>query len=383
MGARLLTDATSDDDVEFERMEAGSAFEIDRIASPFDPLEIKIGRRLVTIEQVVKRIRYKEIELAPDFQRRARIWDPIRKSRLIESILLRIPLPVFYVASDAHDYWRVVDGLQRLTTIFDFIDVESEHNFRLHGLEYLSDYEGWGYSQLPRGLVRRIDETELNINIIESGTPDEVMFNIFKRLNTGGLSLNGQEIRHALNPGLARSFLLDLSQSQSFLTATNGSVKDDRMGARELVLRFLAFRIRKYTDYTEGDLDGFLNDAMRQINEMSESSLRRLRESFETAMNRAYIVFGDDAFRKRFYADSHKSPINKALFEAWSVAFSQLSPEIFSVIQDRKSKLRDISMVRLNTDADFLSSISIGTGGRQRVLKRFSTVENMLREVTL
>src|SRR5690606_6211989 len=126
-----------DQDDGLEQEDASTVFP-EKIEHPFDPSEIKVGRKIVPISSIVQRIDHDEIDLSPDVQRRARIWDPGRKSRLIESILLRIPLPVFYVAADLDENWNVVDGLQRLTTIYDFIKFDSLNAFSLRGLEYLT-----------------------------------------------------------------------------------------------------------------------------------------------------------------------------------------------------------------------------------------------------
>jgi len=211
---------------------------------PFDPDKLKVVRETKTISLLCTRIDHEEIDLAPDFQRRARIWKLDRQGRLIESILLRIPLPVFYVASDLRDVWSVVDGLQRMTTIHDFV----KDKFPLRGLEYLVQFEKAKFSELPRNMQRRIEETELVINVIQPGIPEEVMFNIFNRINTGGLKLNYQEIRHALNKGPVRDFLLDLILTEEFKTATSESVSDDRMSARECALRFSAFYLMNWRD---------------------------------------------------------------------------------------------------------------------------------------
>lgn len=351
------------------------------IERPFDPLEIKISRRIVTVGLITRRIEYGEIELAPDFQRRARIWDVVRKSKLIESILLRIPLPVFYVAADDAENWRVVDGLQRLTTIYDFVHTETDYSFSLRGLEYLQAYEGANFDQLPRSIKRRIDETELNINVIESGTPDEVMFNVFKRINTGGITLNGQEIRHALNPGPARDFLAMLAGCDEFTTATDGSVSDQRMGARELALRFSAFILTPYQHYSEGNLDGFLNEAMKRLNHLEENERNILYARFKIAMDRAHALFGNDAFRKRFSPNASRTPINRALFEAWSVPLSDISENDFITLASKVDLLNSTFQENLNTNQPFLSSISISTGSRARVVERFSTIEKIIKEV--
>lgn len=367
-----------DDGVELES-QIGSGDDLpEQIERPFDPQQIKISRRVVPIDLIVRRIGFDEIELAPDFQRRARIWDVGRKSRLIESILLRIPLPVFYVAADRHENWRVVDGLQRLTTIFDFMNTESKNSFNLRGLEYLHPYENASFNNLPRSIKRRIEETELNINVIESGTPDEVMFNIFKRINTGGISLNGQEIRHALNPGPARSFLLELASSEEFVAATDGSVNDNRMGSRELVLRFAAFYLTPYAQYGSSDLDGFLNTAMKKLNEISDSDRWHIDVDFRTAMIRARALFGNDAFRKRTSVKNTRSLINRALFEAWSVPLANISENSFHKLLYRSSLLVDMFSEELRNSQTFMSSISVATGTRSRVVERFSTVEKLI-----
>jgi hypothetical protein len=376
----VAEDFGQQDELEFEEKQPTLSELVDRIKDPFDPLQIKINRRVVTVGQVVSRIGFGEIDLAPDFQRRARIWDIPRKSRLIESIILRIPLPVFYVAADSHENWRVVDGLQRLTTIYDFIVPSTEHRFSLRGLEYLADFEGADYDHLPRGIMRRIDETELNINVIESGTPDQVMFNIFKRLNTGGLILNGQEIRNALNPGPARDFLAKLSTSGDFQTATDHSVKDDRMGARELVLRFIAFYITPYQNYNAGDLDGFLNDAMKKLNSLTDEECQALRAAFSNAMNRAFAIFGRDAFRKRYDPIAARNRVNRALFEAWSVALAMLDENEAKMSISQADEIRLSFTSVLLRDAEFNTSISVGTGARATVLKRFSAVEKIIRD---
>jgi len=350
------------------------------ISDPFDPAQIKVSRKVVPISSIVKRIDHDEIDLSPDFQRRARIWDSVRKSRLIESILLRIPLPVFYVAADYDENWKVVDGLQRITTIYDFIRHESKDSFPLRGLEYLTPYEGATFNELPRSIARRIDETELNVNVIESGTPEPVMFNIFRRLNTGGISLNSQEIRNALHPGPVRQFLIELADEPNFQEATGNGVRDERMGARELVLRYCAFHINGFESYAASDLDGFLNDSMRQINSMTEKERESVRADFREAMYRASLLFGSNAFRKSVRGQIRRSPINRALFEAVSVNLSELSPlELTALCMD--NNILTEKMYQLMEDELFIRSISLSTGSRQMVLLRFREINRLFRSI--
>lgn len=288
------------------------------MSEPFDPSKIRVQTERKTIDLIFRRYVHKEIDLAPDFQRRARLWPLFRRSQLIESLLLKIPLPVFYVAADQSDHWAVVDGLQRITTIVDFLS----NDFALSGLEYLSDLENCFYSDLDRAMKRRIEETELVINIIQPGTPDEVMMNIFKRINTGGIALNGQEIRNAIHKGPARELLRKLSTSTEFLLATDESINDMRMAAQELVLRFIAFLKMNSPDKPK-NLDNVLNSTMKLLNSIDELERFELESHFKRAMHLAYEIFGTDAFRKP--SEIKRNPINKALFESWGVNLAALS----------------------------------------------------------
>ncbi len=342
---------------------------------PFDPNKIRVTTEPRTIDSLIRRIKHDEIDLAPEFQRRARLWKLHKKGQLIESILLRIPLPVFYVAATEDDLWSVVDGLQRLTTIYDFMS----DAFKLSGLEYLHQLEGLTFSTLPRAMQRRIEETSLVLNIIQPGTPDEVMINIFRRLNTGGLPLSGQEIRNALYKGPVREFLVDLAQSEEFRVATDYRVSDARMDAQECVLRFSAFVLNDWRSYDRGDLDAFLSDAMRQINQLDDAERAALAQRFKMAMGIARAIFHDDAFRKRYSADETRKPVSKALFEAWSVNIAALAPLEQAELTFRSDELRGRFMA-LMADHEFEVSISSSTGAVQRVHKRFEAVSAIITE---
>lgn len=372
MAKELKTMTEPEDGVEIEQEDDESA----EIKKPFDPEKIKVRTLNVVVDQLVQRVKHDEIDLAPDFQRMAGIWDSRRKSRLIESLLLRIPIPVFYVAADKQDIWSVVDGLQRTSTINDYVT----GGFPLCNLEYLAKFNGYKYANLPRQMQRRISETQLVVNVIEPGTPEEVMFNIFHRINTGGQPLYGQEIRHALHPGPVRSYLKELAETQEFLTATTGSIKKHRMADRECVLRFLAFFIDPWERYSSNDLDGYLGMAMKKINTMSNSSRSESSEAFKQAMRAASDIFGDYAFRKRYRDDDRKKPISKALFETWSIGLARRSESQLKVLTNRKRLLASSSMALLNQDHEFEVAISYATGVPTRVRKRFQAVDQLIEE---
>ena len=349
------------------------------IDRPFDPSKIKVTTDKKNVDLLVRRIDHEEVDLAPEFQRRARVWPIPRRSQLIESLLLRIPLPVFYVSADAMDNWAVVDGLQRITTIYDFI----KGAFRLSGLEYLTTLEGMYFADLDRAMKRRIEETELVINVIQPGTPEEVMINIFKRINTGGVPLNGQEIRNALNKGPVREYLKLLASHPSFFKATDNSISDNRMEAQEMVLRFLAFSMTPYSDYKMTELDSFLNEAMRKLNSMSDIERNELASSFYRSMDLSHQIFGPQAFRKpNFDEDGNikagRNRISKPLFEAWSVALSRLTDSEAETALSSADAIFSSFKTLVRQDAAFVTSISYSTGSPSRVLKRFTSIENLL-----
>lgn len=350
----------------------------EEITEPFDPALIRVSTRPMTIDLLRLRIEYQELDLAPGFQRKGGIWKDEAQSRLIESMLIRIPLPAFYMDATNDEKWLVVDGLQRLTTLKRFM---IEKKLRLSGLEFLRHLNGKSFEELPRNYQRRIAETQVTVYLIEKGTPDEVKFNIFKRINTGGLPLSAQEIRHALNQGEATKLLAQLADSDLFKRAVDYGIRDDRMADRECVLRFLAFTISPYTTFNK-DFDGFLNKAMADINKMSDQEREYLRKRFERAMIIAKNLFGNDAFRKRYKEGAPRQPINKPLFESWSVNFNQLSDEQVLKLMDRK-KMVMVKFIGLMNSPDrrFNEAISLATGDPKKVRLRFEAIEQIIKEV--
>jgi hypothetical protein len=351
------------------------------IKEPFNPALIRITPIPFTVDLLLKRIEDDALDLSPGFQRKGGIWKPETQSRLIESLLIRIPLPAFYMDATDDDKWLIVDGLQRTISLKNFV---LDEKLKLSGLEFLEDkFVGTTFSQLPNNFKRRILEASLTVYKIEPGTPTNVKFNIFKRINTGGLPLSSQEIRHALNQGQAVTLISDLTSSEVFLKATVHGISDVRMAAQECVLRFMAFTLVHYTQYkpTTNGFDGFLSDTMARINRMDSDELEILKKRFEKSMNIAFLVLGKDAFRKKYkYNSTTRYPISKALFETWSVNLERLNDNQVSRLIERKNDLIN-AFTKLMNEREFDQSVSQGTGDVNKVFTRFSKIEKMIKEV--
>ncbi len=346
------------------------------ITSPFAPGSIRISTSILSIGQLLKRIKNKEIKLDPEFQREF-VWKDVAQSRLIESMLIRFPLPAFYMDATNDDEWLVIDGLQRLSTVERFV---LRNDLKLRDLEYLGEeLNGKTHNNLLRSLQRRIDETQVTVYKIDKGTPPEVRYNLFKRINTGGLPLSPQEIRHALHPGKANSFLAELAGSEEFKRATNNSIRDKRMTDREMVLRFLAFSITPYTEYRT-NLVVFLNEHTDKLNKMSQEELEHLKNRFLRAMKAGYDIFGQWAFRKMYSKKGQHSRVNKPLFEAWAVNIDKLTDNEIEVLVKKGEQVID-EFIKIMKKRYFDNAISVATGTPSRVKTRFEYIENLIREV--
>ncbi|MEG4392734.1 DUF262 domain-containing protein [Microcoleus sp. BROC3] len=353
------------------------AYETDKLI--YDPDKINIFTKEPTIEQLLRRINEEALDLAPDFQRHANIWKEGAKSRLIESILIRIPLPAFYIDATNEDKWLVVDGLQRLSALKQFM---SDKTLRLCGLEYLINLEGKNYDEIGRRYQRRIEETQVTVYLIGKGTPPEVKYNIFKRINTGGLPMSPQELRHALNPGKATKFLAKLALLPEFQQVTNISkLRKMRMDDREFILGFLAFTLTSYQDYkndTNDNRNVFLSRALFKVNNLQEEQLKMIEKHFKKSMMAAFEIFGTSAFRKISHNQKRLYPINKALFECWSVTLSQLKEEQITVLKQHKQNLIEKFIYYVDNDPDFLASISQAA---DKIEYRFRIIEQIINEV--
>jgi len=370
--------------VEPEELESDDPANLPSAKEPFDTSKIQISHKTLALSNLIARLRNGEIKLDTEFQRLGNLWNRAQQSRLIESLLLRFPIPAFFFDGTNDDEWLVVDGLQRLSALQNYVidGMYKGARFGLKGLEFLSNYEDKPFSDLPRNLQRRIEESQVTVYVIDPGTPDEVKFNLFKRINTGGLVLTSQEIRHALFQPQPAAFVRELAQLPEFIMATGGKIRTDRMEDRDFATRFLAFVLQEPADYRP-DMDSFLNRAMNILRDMAGNGqtreFNRLQEQFKRTMAVATEIFGKDAFRKRRDKNDSRKPINKALFEVWSASLARLRPEQQQLLIDRRETLIE-KFIEIMNDERFNRSITAGTGELSNVNNRYQTISRIIQE---
>ena len=349
--------------------------------TPFDTKSIKITPKTTSLDNVIKRLIHNEIDLNPDFQRNSGLWDNTKMSRLIESIILRLPLPIFYFDVSNNNNWIVIDGLQRLTTIKKFV---VDGSLKLTNLEFLTDLKNKKFEDLDRSIQRTIEETEIVTYQMEPQTPKEVRYSVFNRINTGGLTLNPQEIRQALNQkNRGVKLLEEIAETEEFKRIVN--VTSKRMVDRELVLRFIAF---KKFDYTKLDkeiktLARLLDETMEEVDskEFEQIEFIKLKDSLLKTLLILEEIFGSDKLFNRKLIDEKKiRSLNKSLFEIWTVLISNCTEEEQNILKKQKENLIE-RYKRLLLSQEFNDSITKGTNDRKVIVKRFSLLEELIRGV--
>ncbi|OSZ79007.1 hypothetical protein CAP35_12380 [Chitinophagaceae bacterium IBVUCB1] len=364
----------SNNEIELEKLDAN----VPLMEKPFDPTLIKIDTKTPSLDTLIERIELKEIELETEsyFQRNPDLWDDTKKSRLIESILIQFPLPAFYFDGTDNRKWLVVDGLQRLSSVRSFV---VDKTLKLTNLEFLTALNGKGYDELGRDLQRIIKNAQIVVYIILPGTPTDVKYNIFKRINTGGLILVPQEIRHALFQGEPSKFIAQLALIPEFVKATGKSIKTDRMLDRDFANRFLAFYHLGYEAY-QPDLDTYMSRAMAAVYTMSEQQKSEIKEAYSRSMELNIEIFGKHAFRKFTDINDGRSPINKALFDVFSVSFARLSHEESEILKENKDQFIDdfVELLYHDDDNNFFWAVTSSTSDKYRVQYRYQKVQELI-----
>lgn len=343
---------------------------------PFNPSDINIISKPDTLRNLIERLKFKEIDMNPDFQRHADLWDNPKMSRLIESILIRFPLPAFYFDASDEDRWLIVDGLQRLSAIKKFV---VDKKLKLSGLEYLEDFKGKGYDDLPRTYTRRIDECPVTLFLIQPGTPDPVKYSVFRRINTGGLVLNNQEIRNAMTKSGIREYLEDLAADQYLKNAIGDQSK--RMVDQELVLRFLAFRFMDY-EQSKKNIATFLDEMVSKLEKSSPDELETYKQSFQKAVKRCWLIFQAVAFEKSTtYENAKRRRKNSTLFEVWTNAMAILSDDDTDKLIQNREILNQKHLDLIANDNDYFRSITYSTQKKDHFRTRKGKVAQLIKEV--
>lgn len=295
------------------------------IGSVYPNADIKVERDQYPIFQLFRKYSKGQIILDPDFQRED-VWKPKQKSELIETVLMGIPLPLFYLNERKDGKLIVVDGRQRLTTFFKYLDKE----FRLQDLKILSKLNGKKFDDLDPQSQANLEDFQIIVQVIKPPTPDRIKFDIFDRVNRGGTPLNNQEMRNALYLGKATKLLKIISESNSFKTATLNSIKATRMKDKYLISRAISFYLfnkEKLLDANnklivyKNDIDEFLGKSMEFLNRCSSNEIDNIRNGFFNSMEINYLIMGEESFRRLRTNNGNRQPINMILFEAMTILF--------------------------------------------------------------
>lgn len=345
------------------------------------PLEFSLNEINIKTEQqsghfLLDMLEHDEINLNTPFQRSADLWSNTLMSRFIESMMLKFPIPPFYFNishredDETKPYWEVIDGLQRLSAIrnFYFGGIDGK-KLVLKGLDFFPDLEGLTIDKLPRQLKRNIEACQITLFEVFPNTPKVVKYRIFERVNTGGLRLNEQEIRHALNQGPAVK-LLERAVEIGLIN-NNIHIEPGRMKDQELTLRYFAFRLLHDSDYN-GSMKDFLDSAMEKLSRLHHREATHLIDEFSEVVAFIQEVFGPLAFRK----DTQRG-INKALFDSYTFAARELGAHERQVLRENRRAVQHAYRDSL-TDEGYAKSITYATARVENISKRFRMARHIL-----
>lgn len=345
-------------------------------------VNIKVEKGFYTVFELKRKYDStpRRIILDSSFQREV-VWSPKQKSELIESILMGLPLPIFYFNEDKKGRLIVVDGRQRLTALFEFMD---NRLILSKNLKVLQSISGKKFTDLEALMQSKIEDYQIHAHVIQPPTPDRLKFDIFDRVNRAGTQLNKQEIRNALYQGEATKLLDKLSNSEEFNLVTSNSFKNNsRMKDKYIILRFLALYL--YFDDAiiddsgkvyvyKNDMDELLGRAMDTINTYNEIKINILYEIVIDTCKKVYFYVGDDAFRLKL--GRNRSPINMNLFECIMYFFMHLDADYSHKPKYIKEKIN-----WLKNDSDFLDSIGNHRDSVLKIKKRFDIIKKLLEEL--
>ncbi len=336
---------------------------------PIDSLMIRTDHR--TVHELLRRIEKNQMVLTPDFQRDF-VWDELKQSRLIESVLMRIPLPVMYLAEDDKGKLIVVDGLQRISTFWRFVHDDLALRIDKEGLK------GKKFSDLDARLQNRVEDTQLTLYVIDAKVDDRVRLDIFERVNSGE-PLTRQQMRNCIYNGPGTRWLAERALSPRFARLFSPGLRDafsKAMRDREIINRFAAFSVLGPDKY-RGDMDQFIGNSLRKLNAMTDAERDELTQLFERGLENNWIVFEKLSFRRHDVPDAKNTRFNVALFDVMCIFMGQYDTKY---VEQKQSKIRS-AFYRVMGDSDVGAAVSYGTNHTDRVKARFEMIPTKLREV--
>lgn len=334
-----------------------------------------------SIFELCRQHRNGNLDLRPAFQR-LHVWDNSKSSRLIESVLLEVPIPVIYLNEDPESKYSVIDGQQRLSAFFEF----NNNNLRLTGLTIFTGLNGKLFQDLPKSLQHKFEDSTIRLIEIRKESHPDVKFEIFERLNTGAVQLNAQELRNCIYRGKYNDLLKDLTEDKDFQSLLGLKGSHYRMYDRELILRFFAFYRTTHLNYNPS-MKRFLNKEMEKYQNISEEEEKKLRKCFRKSVRLSKTVFGDKSFR-RFIQGTIKDPngrweinkINKALFDVVMYGFTRYEE---NQIVPNSDSIREELINLMTHDRDFLDAISTYTDNKDKIQLRFDRWLSALKEIVV
>jgi hypothetical protein len=354
-------------------------------ASEEDPVDFweKKQRELVTsvvdynLNTLADLVNSNDIDVSPKYQRRFR-WDEERQSKLIESFLMNVPVPPIFLNEDSYGQYSVIDGKQRLTAITDFF----KGKLRLKGLEIFSDINGFTFDELPRKLqVVMKTRPTIRAIIILRQSDEDVKFEVFQRLNTGGVSLNAQEIRNSTFPGPLNDLILELSENKLFHQLLNIKVRKtstihQEMRDAELVLRYLSFN--NNWDSIRGGMKRQMDHYMASNQRTDKAQIVKLKTDFLKTLEAVSATFEENAFQRWIpEKGAWKKQVLASLYDAQMFALRGKEPDLLR--QHRTEITEGFKLLFENTE--FRSSIDAATNTPSYFKTRIQMVANMINNI--
>ena len=335
-----------------------------------------------TTETINMQMVKQNIDLSPDFQRRD-AWTNQDKSRLIESLILNIPVPPIILAESKtkRNTYIVIDGKQRLLSISRFYGNSGFEPLKLSGLTVLKELNGKTKEEIPDDLSRAFENETIRTIIIKNWPDEAFLYTVFLRLNTGSKKLSPQELRQALRPGPFLRYLdIITSESSEIKKMLNNKKADARMKDVELALRYYAFKY--FITSFNGNLKSFLDDTCDRLNKLWIDNASIYKTDFsnlEKSISAAYMIFDNGAPFSRFEKGVSSRRFNRSIFELFTYYFSD--EQIRTEVLKNKEIFRN-KFIQLNDDSAFISAISDTTKDPEKIVTRFELFAELIHEVT-